>query len=43
MLRGLGIILWVKDRIDKSKELAREEVEDIRVCEITPEAILHLE
>ena len=37
MLRGLGIILWVKDRIVKSNELAREESEDIRVCEITPE------
>ena len=37
MLRGLGIILWVKDRIAKSRELAREEVDDIRVCEITPE------
>ena len=37
MLRGLGIILWVKDRIVKSHRLAREEVEDIRVCEITPE------
>ena len=37
MLRGLGIILWVKDRIVKSRELAKEESEDIRVCEITPE------
>ena len=37
MLRGLGIILWVKDRIIKSRELDREESEDIRVCEITLE------
>ena len=39
MLRGLGIILWVKDRIVLSRELAREESEDIRVCEITPELV----
>ena len=39
MLRGLGIILWVKDRIVLSRELAREESEDIRVCEITLELV----
>ena len=37
MLRGLGIILWVKDRIVKSKELTKEENEDIKVYEITLE------
>jgi hypothetical protein len=33
----LGICLWVNNRIVQSVELAREENEDIRVCEITPE------
>ena len=39
MLRGLSIILWVKDHIVLSRELAKVESKNIRVCEITFELV----